>query len=288
MADLPRRERHKAGAAFWIHFLALVALAIIAVVAIVDDEPQRAALAVVAGGALLIGVTLGTLAALLAALLGAWDIAVIGIAGTVTPMAPGVITTLPLRRSDDHDALREALAGLPGPLAYALQIRAGDGPLTTRQIVAGALRADPERWRPLLGDDPGETAWDGPVVDAGDGGRATVFAAESAGLAAVLAARFKRPLDVELLALAACTNPLSAADAWIEDVEEATDALLGAPLIEVVECVSRFAGTRAGRDVMRRARLGYWSRRLSIDDRELMYEFRFRRLPRLAREVLSS
>lgn len=287
MTDAPRRDRRKAGPAFWVHFLAIIALAIIAVLAFVDDDLQRTGLAIAAGGGLMVRGTLGTLAALLAALLGAWDIAVIAIAGAVAPAVPGFMTTLPLRRSDDHDALRAALAGLPGPLAYALRIRADGQPLTTRQIVAGVTRANPERWGPLLGDDPGPTAWDGPVIDAGNG-RVTVFAAESAGLAAVLAERFNRPLDGELLALAACAIPLSVADEWVQDVEQAVETLLGAPLIEAVDCMSRFAGTRAGRDVMRRARLGYWARRLSIDDRELTYEFRFRRLFRLAREVFSS
>jgi hypothetical protein len=287
MSDAPRARRRGGRWAFAIYLLTLGALAVVAALATVNDgDARRAGLAVLAGAGLLAGRKRGLLAVLPAALFGEWLIVALGIAGSLVRLLHGTSYLLARRRADDRVALASALATLPPDLLYALKIRAGREPLKTWHLVDMASRANPRTWTSLLGDDPREGAFDGPVLDLGDGLRSTLFAAEAAGLAAALAERFDRPVDPDVLALAACSVPLSAASEWVKDLEQAVEAVVGAPLIDVVECQSTFIATAAGRDVYRRAQVGYWARRLAIDDRQLVDAFRVHRLPVVAWQVL--
>lgn len=272
---------------FAVYLLCLLALAVKAALFLIGGDGGGAA---IAGLCLVMAVVRpkgGFIAAPLAALLGAWEVAGLALATALAisiSSLPGWI--VPRRKPADAEALSACLAEAPDDLLYAARVLAAERPLSTWHLVTLAQRSDPKLWGSLLGSDPGEAGWDGPVLELGNG-ETTLFFAEAVGLGAEIARRRERRLDADLLALAACVTPLSVAEEWNEDLELTVERVFGASLFELVECQSAFAGTTAGRDLMRRVQVGHWAKRILADERELIYELDVMALPRLLRSAFS-
>jgi hypothetical protein len=250
---------------------------------LLSGRPEEAAIGVFCIAAVLARPLFGVMAAVLAALLGAWPVAVLTLLTALLARFRAFAARIPPRRlPPDRDALAAVLAAAPDDLLYATRIRAGSQSLSTWHLLAVARVADPGQWQELLGKDPGEGAWDGPVLDFGEQGTATMFFAEAVGLSAEIALRLGRPVDSNLLAVAATATPLSAADGWNSDPERTTDRVLGIALIDLIDAVTAFSETEAGRDIVRRAQLGEWGKRRRIDDRRVVFELAGTRLARLA------
>lgn len=250
---------------------------------LLSGRPAQAAIGVLCIAAVLARPLFGMMAAVLAALLGAWPVAALTLLTALLARFRALAARIPPRHlPPDRDALAAALAAAPDDPLYATRIRAGSQPLSTWHLLAVARVADPGQWQGLLGEDPGEQAWDGPVLDLGEEGAATMFFAEAVGLSAELSLRLRRPVDSSLLAVAATAIPLSAADGWSSDLERTTDRILGISLFDLIEALATFSETEAGRDIARRAQLGEWGKRRMIDDREFVFELAGTRLSRLA------
>lgn len=147
----------------------------------------------------------------------------------------------------------EALASatsFPPDLSNPLSRIARGGPITTRAILAAACDADPGRWRPVLGRDPGEQADDGPLLVDADGAECSQHAAEALGVAQVLGERLRHPLDLRLLGVSASLIPSSVAGEWLDD--GAVEDLLGATFEQLTKAMIAYAKTAPGADVLRR------------------------------------
>jgi hypothetical protein len=265
-----------------VYVVSVFALAGVSAAALLTGNGRDAAIGGACIAAVIVRPLAGFLAAAIAALLGAWTIAILALITALTVKARSLAARIPPRqRPPARDALVELLDEAPADLLYATRVAAASAPLSTWHIVSLAKLADSDRWAGLLGKDPGEGAWDGPLLELDKGRRATLFFAEAVGLGLEIARRRQRPLDANLLALAAAAIPLSSASEWNADIERSTDRVLGVALIELVETLSTFSATEAGRDVLRRAELARWG-----EDRRMEREFVFKvgaaRLPRLA------
>lgn len=280
LARLPRR----------LYVLGIFALGGVAASSLLSGHFEAVALAVVCIAAVLARPSLGVFTAGVAALLGAWLIAALTLLTVLTMLSRALVARLPQRRqSPDPEALAAAVATVPADFIYAARVRAGAAALTTWHLVEAARTADASRWKALLGDDPGPDAWDGPVLDLGQGmGLVTEFFAEAAGLGAEIARRRQLPIDADLLAVAATVIPLSAAEQWFADPDERTEQALGVPLHELIEAMAAFAGTDAGRDLTRRVQIVGWGRFLSLSDRRQVFELKLTALPMTVRRLLSS
>ncbi len=266
---------------FAVYLACLMALAVLAVTATLRGNTGEAAL-----GGLCLAVALaapkgGLVTAPVAALLGGWTIAALALACALAVWLRALALHLPRRRPADPAALAVCLEEAPSDLVYAARVLAAERPLSTWHLVALASRANPKLWRGTLGDDPGEEAWDGPVLKLGDAGAVSVFLAEAVGLGAEIARRREHRIDPDLLALSACLIPLSAAEEWSRELDSAAERILGASLLDLIECQTAFARTPAGRDLTRRVQVGYWAHRFLLRDRKLIYEVELKTLPRL-------
>jgi hypothetical protein len=237
-------------------YVALVlALCVVAALSLVHGQPVQAAVALAALAADFVG--LGALVAgIVVCLLADAPVAALlatAILGTRLVGRAGARLGAERRRRDGVDL--EALAAdttLPDELREKLQGAAADGsPVTTRTILAAAVAADPGRWRPLLGIDPGENAFDGAPIVAADGVECSQFAAEALGFGRVLAERLHRPLGVELLGACAGLIPGSAAAEWLDDEADKED-MVRATAEQLATAMVAFSETAAGTDLVRR------------------------------------
>jgi hypothetical protein len=268
--------------ASWVYVVSVFALAGVSAAALLNGDGRDAAIGAACVAAVMVRPLAGFLAAAIAALLGAWPIAVLALITAMTVKARSLAARIPPRqRPPARDALVEVLDEAPPDLLYAARVAAAGAPLSTWRLVSLAKLADSNRWAGLLGKDPGEGAWDGPLLELGKGRQATQFFAEAVGLGLEIARRRRRPLDANLLALAAIAIPLSSAGEWNADLERSTDRILGVALVELVEALSAFSATEAGRDVLRRAELARWGEARMME-REFVFEMGAARLPRLA------
>lgn len=241
--------------------------------ALLKGRAEEAAVGALCLAAVLVRPLAGTLAAGLAGLLGMWPICALTLLTAFLLRLRALAARIPSRRRPPvRDALADALAELPADALHSAKMRAGAAPLSTWHLVTLASLAEPSRWAGLLSKDPGEEAWDGPAVDLGAKGTVTLFCAEAIGLGAELARRLQRSLQPDLLAVAAAAIPLSAAGEWNADLERTADRVLGIPLVDLIDALAAFSGTEAGRDIMRRAELDEWGRKLAIKDRRSAYE----------------
>ena len=151
------------------------------------------------------------------------------------------------REGADLEALAAATV-LPDDLREAVP---EGGPVTTRTMLVAALAADPGRWRPLLGADPGEGAFDGTPVAAADGVECSQYAAEALGFGSVLAERLHRPLGVDLLGACAVLIPDSAAARWLDPGADRED-LTRATVEQLSSAMAAYAESPAGADLIRR------------------------------------
>lgn len=279
MADRGRGERW----GFWWFLAWAGALASFSAWSVLDGRTGDGGLAAVCTLAILLRPAVGAFAAIVAAAFGApLVIAALAVGATLPLLRRTLVARLPRRRSPDPSALAEAVAAIPGDLLYSARIRAGLQPLTTWHLVDAARRANPGLWEELLKEDPGAHVWDGPAVQLGErAGAVTLFFAEAAGLSAEISVRHERPVDPDLLGVAACSVPLSAAENWQHHLERTVGSVLGIPLVDLVESQVAFSRTTAGRDIARRARVGFWARRLGVDDREFIFQLGGGSLPRL-------
>lgn len=268
--------------ASWIYIVCVFALAAVSAAALLNGRETDAAIGALCIVAVVIRPLAGLLAAAAAALLGAWLIAVLVLITALTVKVRSLAARIPPRRRPPaREALEKVLGEAPRDPINAVRVRAGATPLSTWHLVSLAQLADFSRWSGLLGKDPGERSWDGPLLELADGGQVTQFFAEAVGLGLELSRRRQRPLDPDLLALAAIAIPLSAAGEWNSDLERATDRILGTALLELVDALSAFSATVAGRDVLGRAELDQW-RGQRMMERQFVFELGAARLPRLA------
>lgn len=262
-----------------IYVVSVFALAGVSAAALLNGNGRDAAIGAACVAAVVVRPLVGFIAAAIAALLGAWPIAILALITALTLKARSLAARIPPRqRPPASDALGEVLDQAPADLIYAARVAAAGAPLSTWHLVSLAKIGDPGRWAGLLGKDPSEGAWDGPVLELGEGRRTTLFFAEAVGFGLELSRR--RPLDASLLALAAVAIPLSSASEWNQDLERSTDRVLGVALIELVEGLTAFSETEAGRDVLRRAELARWGEARMME-REFVFEAAAARLPRL-------
>lgn len=272
---------------FAVYLACLLALAALAVTATLGGDTGEAALAGLCLVVALAAPKGGLITSPVAALLGAWAIATLALACALAVWMRALALHLPRRRPADPAALAACLEEAPSDLVYAARVLAGERPLSTWHLVALASRANSNLWRGVLGDDPGEEAWDGPVLELGDAGAASLFFAEAVGLSAEIARRREHRMDPDLLALSACLIPLSAAEEWSRKLDPALERVLGASLLDVIECQTAFAKTPAGRDLTRRVQVGYWAHRLLLRDRQQIYAVELKTLPRLLRRAFT-
>ena len=264
-----------------IYVVSVFALAGVSAATLLSGDGRDAAIGAACVAAVVVRPLAGFIAAAIAALLGAWTIAILALITALSLKARSLAARIPPRqRPPARDALGDVLDEAPADLVYAARVAAASAPLSTWHLVSLAKLADPGRWAGLLGKDPGEGAWDGPLLEFGEGRRATQFFAEAVGFGMELSRRRQRPLDASLLALAAVAIPLSSASEWNEDLEGSTDRILGVALVELVAGLTAFSGTEAGRDVLRRAELARWGEARMME-REFVFEAAAARLPRM-------
>ena len=241
--------------AFRVYMVVLIALCVLAALELVRGNVLAAAAAAVAVATSVGNPLLALGAVVVAVLLG--DYAVAGLAaGAILCHRVSVTAGWYLARREPKpvDLAREFTA-LPAGLRLALRELAGAGALTTRHIVMLASAPEPDRWRALLGEDPGAASFDGPVIDCGEDGPCSQFACESAGLAGAIAAGTSRGLDVRLLVSAAAFLPQSAAGAWISDVHALVSTRERLDLDQVAQIAAGFSRSPGGRGLMRRAEI---------------------------------
>lgn len=274
--------------AFVIYLASLAALAAVAALAALDGRLGEATLAALCLTVGAVRPRVDAFAAPGVALLGAWLVGALAFAVALAAIASSYAApSITRRRPTDVAALSTLVTAVPEDVVYAARVVGAEAPLSTWHLVSLAARGDPALWRPALGRDPGPAAWDGPVLELGEAGAVTQFFAEAAGLGAEIARRRERELDRDLLALAACVTPLSAAEEWSDDIETVAEQILEAPLFELVACQAAFSNTTAGRDLTRRVEILSWANLLSIEDRERVFELEVGVVPRLLRTLLS-
>jgi hypothetical protein len=273
----------------WLYIAGIFGLGGVFASSLLDGRTTAAVLAVIAIAALFSGPAIGVCVAALAALLGAWLVAVLALFTAMSLWLRTLVVRMPRRqRPPALDALTSSLHAMPDDLLYAVRLRAGSAPLTTWHLVKAARLAKPRQWNELVGADPGAGAWDGPVFAPDERtGAVTMFFAEAVGLASEIAARQQRQVDPDVLAVAASAIPLSAAEQWSPNLERNTKRVLNVQLEDLVEALAAYAGTEAGRDIERRAQIGHWGRGLKIEDRAYLFGLRRTQLPALLRKGLS-
>lgn len=159
------------------------------------------------------------------------------------------------RRAALDPAALPTTDSLPAALAAALAANAEGPALTTRDMVLTAARERPERWRTLLGRDPGADSFDGPLHPTRPVA-CTQYAAEAIGLADELSRELGRRLDANLLGVAATCVPLSSASEWVTDRGVVAEQIVKAQAAQVAAAGTAFQRTPAGAD---------WLRRLELD-----------------------
>lgn len=282
-----RSPERTASLAKLVYLLAIFGLIALAAWALLQGRFGEAAIAIVCAVVTLRRPFLGLFATLGAALLGAWLTAALTLVAAVAVSSRALAVRLPRRRPPAPAALSPGFSSLPEDLPYGLAIRAAGEPLSTWHVITVARLTDASTWS-HLGRDPGAEAWDGPVIALEDSPwPLTLFFAEAAGLCGALSERLQRSADLNLLALAACAIPLSAASEWGNELEPIVEQVLGISLIDFLSHLSEFAGTPAGSDLMRRMQVASWAKPLAVDDRELIFEMGIGRLPALARSLRS-
>jgi len=197
-----------------LHVASVLALGTVGIVAALAQDAVGAGLgfvgAIVAvfwGPLVLLGVGV---AAALAGELGV----VAGVALALTATALVRISALRSQARVDAGALSEVFGQLPLSLHQQLRQTAGSETVTTRHLVLHAMEMRPDAWAAALDEDPGAGAFDGQAIPDPRGGDCSQFAAEAVGVALALANSLGRPLDSDVLGVAACLVPLSASEEW--------------------------------------------------------------------------
>jgi hypothetical protein len=273
--------------ASWTYRVGVFGLAALAAWSVLEGRMGEAALAGLCIAAAIYQPLAVLVAAAVAALLGAWIAAALGLLVAIAHFSRTLAERLPRRRPPTSDALAGALAELPEDPLYALRIRAAGEPLSTWQVVAAARAEKPGLWDPLLAKDPGPRAWDGPVLTPADRIAVTQFFAEAAGLSAEIAERNRMENNLDVFALAACMIPLSAAESWLGELDDASERVLGASLIDLISCLSEFSKQPAGSDLFPRIQIATWVQRFGPLDREFVFDLGIGKIPQLLRSLRS-
>lgn len=238
-----------------VYLLLVLALCLLATLSLIRGEWLQAAVALAVLFADFLGIGALVVGIVACLLLGAPLAALVATAILGTRLASRAGGRLGAERQRRNGPDLEALAAATS-FAEALREQlpgtaVNGGPITTRTMLAAAVASDPGRWRPLLGSDPGEGAFDGPPIVAADGVECSQFAAEALGLARVLAEDLHRPLGVELLGSCAGLIPSAAAAEWLDEGADKED-MVRATAEQLAAAMMAFSETAAGGDLLRR------------------------------------
>jgi CHAT domain len=248
----------KSGREYWparlgmgLYLVFTVALGAVALVSLAQGQFLRAAVivAVVILDSLGLAWTVVGVVAFL--LLGAGVAALLMIGVLAARLLTRAAILFHLTSGFDPLALSKA-ASLPGELRQQVAVSGEAAALTTRAILAATIGARPEVEHAMGGKDPGTGAFDGPLIDSGDGSQCTQYAAEAIALAKLLSEQLNRRLDLDLLGAAAAMIPLSAGEEWASNEVDLEDALHVSPVLALT-AMQEFGGSPAGLDLLRRA-----------------------------------
>ena len=232
-----------------LYVLVAFAFLIVTVLAILAGNYGRAGFAAVSFFAVSSRRLFGAIVVVVSAALGEWAIAAFAAVGTATKSVH-LARGWSRRKAAGPEELASMIGGLPEPLHARLRGLAGSEAIATWHMVAVAVGSDPQTWRPLLGTDPGSTAFDGDHIADHLGGPCTGFAAEAAGLATEISRVLNRPLNVDTLAVAASVIPYSCAQEWVKGTA-ATDVLRGSES-DLTQAFTAFGRSSAGARVAAR------------------------------------
>jgi tetratricopeptide (TPR) repeat protein len=229
----------------------VLALCVFLVLAALRGEPLAVALIVVALAADVVGALPALCVALACVVLQEYLVAALVTAALVTHRL-GSLGALLRKTKLDPDALAQEVSALPAPLFAELRAIAGEGALTTRDLVQAA---GVEEGPSMEGRDPGPGAFDGPLLPDGRGGLCSQYAAEAIALARLLCTQLRRPLNLRLLAICAGTIPLSAAAEWATGGRSGPELDEGLDPDQMVRALFALTDSPAGGDLLRRVEI---------------------------------
>jgi hypothetical protein len=212
----------------------------------------------IAGAGLLLGLMafstrlwLGVPAVGIALLMAQWLLVPILLIGVVAALLPRIGRVSGWIAERDDEALLGAAVSLDPAIVAALSDNPAE-PVTTTAILVAAKRELTAFWNGLL---PGAaTTDDGDLLDLA-GRQWSVCACESAALAQRLAAASGKPLDLQMLAVAALLVPESAAAAWVSPAAKPAAVIArhtGIDELRQAQLTMEFVKSTEGSDAMRR------------------------------------